>query len=134
MSSKTEAERLRVVLFSFGYKYGVPLDVNVILDVRFLPNPYWVGELRAGTGREKHVAAYVLESSEGVEFLHHLQPMIGFLVEQYRKSGKKNLRIAFGCTGGRHRSVAIAESTAAFLTDFSVEQVIFHRDIDRDRG
>ncbi|BCL61944.1 hypothetical protein DGMP_26370 [Desulfomarina profundi] len=134
MSSKVGTERLRVVLFSFGYKYGVPLDVNIILDVRFLPNPYWVKELRAGTGREKDVAGYVLESSEGEDFAHHLQPMIRFLVGQYQKSGRKSLRIAFGCTGGRHRSVAIAESMAVFLADFSVEWVVFHRDIDRDRG
>lgn len=134
MSSETGIEKLRVVLFSFGYKYGVPLDVNVILDVRFLPNPYWVEELRAGTGREKDVAGYVLESREGEDFLDHLQPMIRFLVGQYRKSGRKSLRIAFGCTGGRHRSVAIAESTALFLADFSVEQEVFHRDIDRDEG
>ncbi len=134
MNSKTGTGKLRVVLFSFGFKYGVPLDVNVIMDVRFLPNPYWVGELRSGTGREKDVAGYVLESGEGEKFLYHLQPMIRFLVGQYQKSGKKNLRIAFGCTGGRHRSVAIAESTAAFLAGLSVEQVVFHRDIDRDEG
>ena len=134
MISDTGNEKLRVVLFSFGYKYGVPHDVNVILDVRFLPNPYWVEELRLGTGRDEAVARYVLASSEGEELLHHLRPMIRFLIKQYRQGGGKNLRIAFGCTGGRHRSVAITESIGLFLADFPVELVIFHRDIDRDEG
>jgi UPF0042 nucleotide-binding protein len=125
-------EKLRVVLFSFGYKYGVPADVNVILDVRFLPNPYWVEGLRSGTGRDEPVARYVLDSSEGSELLLCLRPMVRFLVEQYQQSGKKSLRIALGCTGGRHRSVAITESLAVFLADFFIEQVVFHRDIEKE--
>ena len=89
-------ERLQVVLFSFGFKYGVPTDVNVLLDVRFLPNPYWVDDLRPDTGLVAEVAAYVLKSDEGKDFVALLKPMIEFFVEQNRMAGKKTLRIAVG--------------------------------------
>ena len=105
-------DRLQVVLFSFGFKYGVPDDVNVSLDVRFLPNPYWVEDLRPDTGLVAEVATYVLESDEGKDFVALLNPMTAFLVEQNRVAGKKTLRIAVGCTGGRHRSVALIDLAA----------------------
>ncbi|MBW2683202.1 MAG: hypothetical protein JRC69_06525, partial [Deltaproteobacteria bacterium] len=102
------------VLFSFGFKYGAPVDVNVIWDVRFLPNPYWVEELRPQTGRVDKVATYVLESDEGRGFLTLLKPMITFLIEQNSAAGKKSLHLGIGCTGGRHRSVAVTEALADF--------------------
>lgn len=123
---------LSVVLFSFGFKYGVPDDVNMMWDVRFLPNPYWVEELRPKTGRVDEVAAYVLESNEGKGFLALLKPMITFLVEQSSKAEKKSLRIGIGCTGGRHRSVAMTEALAHFIKSMPIELAVFHRDIERD--
>jgi UPF0042 nucleotide-binding protein len=125
-------EVLEVVLFSFGFKYGAPVDVNMIWDVRFLPNPYWVEELRPETGRVDKVAAYVLESDEGRGFLSLLKPMTTFLIEQNSAAEKKSLHIGIGCTGGRHRSVAVTEALADFLDRLSIEHTIYHRDIGRD--
>lgn len=126
-------ERMQVVLFSFGFKYGAPADVNMLLDVRFLPNPYWVDDLRPDTGLVAEVAAYVLESDEGKDFIALLKPMITFLVEQNRMAEKKQLRIAVGCTGGRHRSVALIEALVKAVEIMSVDLSFFHRDIDRDK-
>ena len=123
---------LSVVLFSFGFKYGVPGDVNMMWDVRFLPNPYWVDGLRSKTGRVDEVAAYVLESHQGKDFLTLLKPMITFLIEQSSKADKKSLRIGIGCTGGRHRSVAMTEALADYIKSLPIELSIFHRDIERD--
>jgi len=123
---------LPVVLFSFGFKYGAPADVNVMWDVRFLPNPYWVEELRSKTGCVDEVAAYVLKSQPGKDFLVLLKPMITFLVEQSRATGKKSLHIGIGCTGGRHRSVAITEALVGAIKNLPVELTVFHRDIERD--
>jgi UPF0042 nucleotide-binding protein len=125
-------EQLKVVLFSFGFKYGAPADVNVLWDVRFLPNPYWVEKLRPKTGLAHEVAAYVLESDEGKGLVTLLGPMMTFLVEQNRAAGKKNLRIAVGCTGGRHRSVALTEFLIGIIENLPVELTVFHRDIERD--
>ena len=129
-------QRLRVVLFSFGFKYGPPIDVNFLWDVRILPNPHWVPELRPGTGLEPQVADYALESAAGRQFWHHLAPLLDFLVDQSLAAEKNVLRIAVGCTGGRHRSVAVAEKIAAHLAGSCarkpVDLTIFHRDIDRD--
>lgn len=126
------SEPLRVVLFSFGFKYGTPVDVNFVWDVRFLPNPYWVEDLRPKTGRDEKVAQYVLESDEGRMFFNHLLPLLHFLVEQNMSAGKETLRFAIGCTGGHHRSVAVAEKLASRLTELPVELTLFHRDIERD--
>ncbi len=127
-------ERLCIVLYSFGFKYGAPVDVNLIWDVRFLPNPHWQEEMRPKTGKVKVVANFVLQSEEGKAFMLHLEPLLQFLVEQNIAVGKKTLRIAIGCTGGRHRSVAVTERIAAFLVKFPVELTVFHRDIERDGG
>jgi len=126
------SEQLRIVLYSFGFKYGTPVDVDMIWDVRFLPNPYWVEELRSKTGKVRVVADYVLQSEEGKTFFRHLQPLLQFIVEQNSVTGKKTVRIAIGCTGGRHRSVAVSEKIAIFLSKLPVELVMFHRDIERD--
>lgn len=126
------SEQLRIVLYSFGFKYGTPVDVNLVWDVRFLPNPYWVEDLRPKTGKVNEVAEYVLQSDEGKSFFLHLEPLLHFLIEQNTAAGKKNVRIAIGCTGGRHRSVAVTEKIAAFLSKFPVKLSVFHRDIERD--
>lgn len=125
-------EQLRIVLYSFGFKYGTPVDVNLLWDVRFLPNPYWVEGLRPKTGKVEEVADYVLKSAEATAFFLHLEPLLQFLLEQNSTAGKKTVRIAIGCTGGRHRSVAVIEKIAAFLLKLPVELSVFHRDIERD--
>ena len=124
--------QLRVVLFSFGFKYGPPIDVNYLWDVRILPNPHWVPELRPRTGKETDVAGYALESAAGRKLWQHLAPLLDFLVDQSLAADKKTLRIAVGCTGGRHRSVAVVEKIAGFLAGKPVGLTVFHRDIDRD--
>lgn len=124
--------RLRLVLFSFGFKYGAPVDINQLWDVRFLPNPYWVEGLRPKTGREAEVSAYVLESAAGSRFLSLFLPLLQCLIEESLAAGKKTLRLAIGCTGGRHRSVAVVERLAVALNLPEVELTVFHRDIERD--
>lgn len=134
--NKDAVPPLRVVLFSFGFKYGPPVEVNFLWDVRILPNPHWVPELRPGTGLEPPVAEYALENPAGRELWRHLAPLLDFLIDQSLVSGKEVVRIAVGCTGGRHRSVAVAEKIAAHLAGYRaakpVALTVFHRDIDRD--
>jgi UPF0042 nucleotide-binding protein len=124
--------QLRVILFSFGFKYGMPIDINQLWDVRFLPNPYWVPELRGKNGKEPDVAEYVLASQAGRNFWQHLQPLLLFLVKENLAADKHTLRIAIGCTGGRHRSVAVIEKIAALLSEQPIQLTVFHRDIARD--
>jgi UPF0042 nucleotide-binding protein len=131
-SGEDAVPKLRVVLFSFGFKYGPPIDINFLWDVRLLPNPHWVPELRPGTGKQPAVADYVLASDPGRMFWQYLVPLLDYLVDQSLAADKKNLRIAVGCTGGRHRSVAVIEKIAAFLRGKPVELTVFHRDIDRE--
>ena len=124
--------QLRVILFSFGFKYGTPVDINQLWDVRFLPNPFWVPDLRPKNGKEPEVAEYVLASPAGQTFWQYLQPLLLFLVKENLAADKKTLRIAIGCTGGRHRSVAVTEKIAELLTEQPVQLTVFHRDIARD--
>ena len=125
-------KQLAVILYSFGYKYGPPVDVNQLWDVRFLPNPYWVPELRPKDGKSPDVAEYVVASAAGQTFLQHLTPLLQFLIKENLAADKKTLRIAIGCTGGRHRSVAVTEKVAAILKGLPVQLTVFHRDIARD--
>lgn len=125
------AQRIRTSVVSFGFKYGLPLDVDVVLDCRFLPNPFWEPELRPLTGRDASVRDYVLGQEAAGEFLDRLRPLLETIVPAYLREGKAYLTIAFGCTGGRHRSVAIAEAVAPMLTALGVSPEVSHRDIDR---
>lgn len=121
-----------LVIFSFGFKYGLPDDATMVWDVRFLPNPYWVDEMRDLTGRSREVAEYVLKSEPGEKFMQHLLPMLDFLVEQNREAGKSFMRLAIGCTGGHHRSVAVVEELAKRLRDYEVSLSVHHRDMHRE--
>ena len=116
---------------SFGYKHGLPVDVDVVLDCRFLPNPHWVEELRPLTGRDEPVRRYVLDQAATGEFLEHLDGLLALLLPAYVAEGKAYLTLAFGCTGGRHRSVAIAEAVAGLLRERGVEPTVVHRDVDK---
>ncbi len=120
---------MRVNVTSFGFKRGVPGVVDVLFDVRFLPNPYWVPELRPQTGLDAAVRDYVLAYREAQEFLERVTGLLDFLLPHYETEGKSYLTIGIGCTGGRHRSVAIAEAIAAHLTDGGVDTAIHHRDL-----
>jgi UPF0042 nucleotide-binding protein len=122
----------QIVLFSFGFKYGVPVDVNFLWDVRFLPNPYWQEQLRPLTGCQREVAEYVTKSDAGAAFLALFEPLLMLVAASRQVDEKKMLRFAIGCTGGRHRSVAVVEHLAGVLVsrDFAVR--VFHRDIDKD--
>ncbi len=132
MSEQKKDDELTVSLFSFGFKYGSPDDVNLLLDVRFLPNPYWVEGMREKSGREHDVAAYVLESDAGQQITEHITSLLPFLVNQNLTAGKKTLAIAIGCTGGRHRSVALVEKLGTELKKIVADATVYHRDIEKD--
>ena len=121
--------QFQVVFMSFGFKYGVPGEANMVFDARFLPNPYWVDDLRSRSGQDQQVAEYVLGSEEGKEFLRVLVPLLRFLIEQNRRASKKDMRIAIGCTGGHHRSVAVVEALASILTQPGLALSVWHRDL-----
>jgi UPF0042 nucleotide-binding protein len=123
---------MRVTVTSFGFKSGVPRVVDLVFDVRFLPNPHWEESLRPLTGLDDAVRQHVLGSPDAEEFLERVRALLGFLVPRYEAEGKSYLTIGIGCTGGRHRSVAIAEELAEWLEDRGdVDVTIRHRDIDR---
>jgi UPF0042 nucleotide-binding protein len=122
-----------VTVESFGYKYGLPMDADTVMDVRFLPNPHWVDELRRHTGQHPAVRDYVLGQPGAMEFLDTYHRLLEVVIDGYRREGKRYMTVAIGCTGGKHRSVAIAEALAARLEDG--EQVtarVLHRDMGRE--
>ncbi len=125
------ARTLHTRIVSFGYKQGVPTDTDMVLDCRFLPNPYWVEELRPLSGRDEAVSRYVLDQPMTGRFLEQLDGLFSLLVPAFEAEGKTYLTIAFGCTGGRHRSVAIAEEVGRMLSRLGVEPKVDHRDIDK---
>ena len=123
---------LYVNILSFGFKYGIPADADLVFDVRFLPNPFYIEELKNDTGRDKSVHDYVMSFEEAHIFLKKLQDMILFLMPNYVKEGKNQLVIAVGCTGGKHRSVCLAEELYKGLSETAEYGIrIEHRDIDR---
>lgn len=121
----------KISVISFGFKHGLPLDADLVLDARFLPNPHWVPELRPLTGLDPDVRDYVLSQPEAKQFLDRLDDLFRLLLPAYVKEGKSYLSIAIGCTGGRHRSVALAEEISSRVHDQGFEPSIHHRDIDR---
>ncbi|MCB1030062.1 MAG: RNase adapter RapZ [Acidimicrobiales bacterium] len=120
---------MQVTLTSFGFKHGVPTDVDLVFDCRFLPNPHWVDELRPQTGMDVAVRDYVVESELAKAFLERLDGLLEVLLPAYQAEGKAYLTIAFGCTGGRHRSVAISEEMARRLKDHGPTPGVVHRDL-----
>lgn len=126
-----EATAMQILVMSFGFKHGVPIDVDNVLDVRFLPNPYWVEEMRPLTGLDEPVRRYVLGQPEAKEFLERADYLLKFLVPAYVKEGKSYLTIAIGCTGGRHRSVVLVEEIADRLRKMGYNPSTIHRDVER---
>jgi UPF0042 nucleotide-binding protein len=124
-------EGLQVSLISFGYKYGTPRDADVVIDVRFLPNPHWVDELRPLPGTDERVRTYVKGQQTYREFMRRLRALLGFMVPGFVAEGKSYLTVAIGCTGGQHRSVVVADEVAAFFRDKGLPVSVDHRDMDR---
>jgi RNase adapter protein RapZ len=126
-----DGQRLQVAVESFGFKYGLPLDADIVMDVRFLPNPHWEEGLRSLTGHDPAVRDFVLERAEAAAFVDHFEAMLFALVPAYEAEGKSYLTVAMGCTGGRHRSVAVAEELAKRLRSRGIAVATSHRDIAR---
>ncbi|MGI5519651.1 RNase adapter RapZ [Micromonospora sp. CA-259024] len=127
-----DARRLRVTVLSFGFKYGLPPDADFVLDARFLPNPYWVPELREHTGREEAVSAYVLGQEGADAFVTSYADLVNATTAGFEREGKRYLTVAVGCTGGKHRSVAIAEELASRLRHSGLAANAQHRDLGRE--
>ena len=125
------AQRMKVTLLSFGYSYGIPTEADIVMDVRLLPNPFFVRELRGLTGKDAEVRDYVLKQEETNTFLQRFSEMIEYLIPLYEKEGKAYLTIAIGCTGGKHRSVVITERLAKMLGQWDQRITVRHRDVER---
>lgn len=131
---QTQQRSLIVNITSFGFKYGIPLDADLVFDVRFLPNPHYIDELRPNTGQHPDVYEYVMKWPETHTFLSKLVDMLEYLIPQYDEEGKSQVVIGIGCTGGKHRSVAISEYLGKYLKLKDSEQIrVSHRDSERDR-
>ena len=123
---------MKVTVVSFGFKYGIPVDADLVADMRFLPNPHWVDELRPLTGRDAPVADYVKKQPEAEEFLTEYVALVRTLISGYLREGKRFMTIAIGCTGGKHRSVAMTEEIAARLRGYGIDAAALHRDLGRE--
>jgi UPF0042 nucleotide-binding protein len=128
---RPETDTMTITLVSFGYKYGLPTDADLALDCRFLPNPFFVEELRHKTGADPTVAGYVLGRDETEEFLVRLVDLLDFALPRYRREGKSYLTIALGCTGGRHRSIVLVDELRRRLETRGHHVLVRHRDVDR---
>jgi UPF0042 nucleotide-binding protein len=124
-------DSMQISVVSFGYKFGVPKDVDMVLDCRFLPNPHWVEELRELSGLEPPVRDYVLAQPETKVFLEKIDDLLALVLPAFVKEGKAYLTIAIGCTGGHHRSVVLAEEIAQLVRDLSYHPIVNHRDVNR---
>ena len=127
-------DEISISLTSFGFKYGLPADADTVIDVRFLPNPYYVPELQALCGLDREVADYVSDSDVTRSFMQKYMDLLAFLLPNYRLEGKRHFTVAVGCTGGRHRSVAMTEELARRIRALGYTVTASHRDIDMKRG
>lgn len=123
---------LRATVMSFGFKYGIPVDADMVADMRFLPNPHWDEKMRAQNGMDRPVSEFVLGHAQAQEFLEHYVDLVGIVEDGYIREGKRFVTIALGCTGGKHRSVAMVEELAGRLSKIGVEVRIQHRDLGRE--
>jgi UPF0042 nucleotide-binding protein len=126
------SEGINISVVSFGFKYGIPLDSDMVFDVRFLPNPYYIESLKKYSGMDEGVRSYVMKWPEAVEFMNKLVDMVEFLIPNFIKEGKSQLVIAIGCTGGRHRSVTMANMLSQKLKENKHRVITEHRDIEED--
>jgi len=123
---------VRATVVSFGFKYGIPVDSDMVVDMRFLPNPHWVPDLRPMTGLDREVSDYVMSQAEAAEFLDRLEALLETVYEGFLRERKQYLNLAVGCTGGKHRSVAIAEALGTRMRSRGIEVVVVHRDLGRE--
>ncbi|MEZ0089479.1 UPF0042 nucleotide-binding protein [Streptacidiphilus sp. EB129] len=130
--SDDQEPQLRATVMSFGFKYGLPVDADLVVDCRFLPNPHWVPELRSRTGTDEDVAGYVFDQPGAKEFLDQYGDLLRIVTDGYRREGKRYMTVAVGCTGGKHRSVAMSERLAKRLIADGLETVLVHRDMGRE--
>lgn len=128
----SKSRDMQITVFSFGFKYGIPIDADMVIDVRFLPNPFYVPEYKYSTGRVKEVADYINRSPVTQKFLEKLYDFMDFVVDRFKESGKTQLTIAIGCTGGMHRSVFVTEKLGNHLREKHVHVNIEHRDLHRN--
>ena len=117
---------------SFGFKHDLPEDLDLLFDVRFLPNPYYDENLKEFSGKDKRVSDYVLDNDEGKEFLAKLLDILMFMLPLFEKKGREKTTIGIGCTGGKHRSVAVAEYVGSFLKNKNYQSKIIHRDLEKE--
>jgi UPF0042 nucleotide-binding protein len=127
-----ESDRLRVIVLTFGFKYGIPVDADLVADLRFLPNPYWVPELRPLTGQDAAVRDYVLGQPRAEQFVDSYTALLSGMLPGFLEQAKRFVTVAFGCTGGKHRSVAVSEQVAARLAADDVAVRVVHRDLGRE--
>jgi RNase adapter protein RapZ len=130
-TTANQRRMMAISILSFGYKYGLPFNADLVFDVRFLPNPHFVEHLRAGSGHDQPVVEYILSSQITQDFLKHCREFIQFLLPQYEREGKAYLTIAVGCTGGRHRSVAVANILHQLLQSHGYSTTLAHRDVEK---
>lgn len=130
-ADSTKAQ-LRIAIMSFGFKYGIPLDADFVFDMRFLPNPFWIPELRSRTGQDAAVSEYVLGQPGARDFVTSIATALSPVTDGYLREGRRYVTIAVGCTGGKHRSVAVAESLAQLLPSSRVATFVVHRDLGRE--
>lgn len=130
--SGTSRPLVRVAVMSFGFKYGLPLDADIVFDMRFLPNPFWVPELRSKTGQSQEVADFVLGQPGAQEFVERAEFLMEPILAGYLREGRRYATLAVGCTGGKHRSVAVAEALAQRLSGTDVDTFLVHRDLGRE--
>ena len=126
------APPLRIAVMSFGFKYGIPLDADLVFDMRFLPNPFWIPELRPKDGTDPEVSRYVMTSEGAGEFVERVVDLMQPMIAGYQREGRRYVTLAVGCTGGKHRSVAIAEALASRLNAEDVATFLVHRDLGRE--
>ncbi len=125
-------ETIQVSVLSFGFKYGIPVDADMVADVRFLPNPFWVPDLRDQTGRDAEVSDYVLSREGALDVLEHYAAIVDLVAAGYVREGKRYVTVGLGCTGGKHRSVAMVERLARMLETAGYQVVVQHRDLGRE--
>ena len=130
--SEGETVSMHSTVVSFGFKYGIPVDADLVVDMRFLPNPHWVPELRPQTGLDPEVAHYVTSRPEAQAFLDGYEGVLKTLTEGYLREGKRYITVAVGCTGGKHRSVAMSEALGERLRESGIPTIVMHRDLGRE--
>jgi len=128
----TDGPRLRIAVMSFGFKYGIPLDADLVFDMRFLPNPFWIPELRSKNGTDLAVSAYVMNKRGAGEFVERVVDLMQPMIAGYQREGRRYITLSVGCTGGKHRSVAVAEALADRLGSDEVATILVHRDLGRE--